>query len=237
MWDLLLGAENPSVPPEAFGFHLSISWVSMLLTLPQALLRKDVLEFWELGLGWLGSAWNHGFWIQHARKSLYSTTHQIFLNKTPSAHIYKPVDHPESICSYLLAHRYSLMTQMRPHRAFPWKLTCREVGGIACLTSHSKLSPGSHWYDTFRMLPRPSRKDSKLSALLHIGSLWPESLHSSDYFLLSGESNHVTISTSLDRISLPPPPTLSVSLSLRPFLTSPPAFPRPPPTGRGLSFP
>lgn len=116
-------------------------------------------------------------------------------------------------------------------------LGSREVGGIACLTSHSKLSPGSHWYDTFRMLPRPSRKDSKLSALLHIGSLWPESLHSSDYFLLSGESNHVTISTSLDRISLPPPPTLSVSLSLRPFLASPPAFPRPPPTGRGLSFP
>ena len=46
---------------KAFGFHLSISWVSMLLKLPQALLRKYVPEVWELGLCWLGSVWNHGF--------------------------------------------------------------------------------------------------------------------------------------------------------------------------------
>lgn len=30
---------------------------------------------------------------------------------------------------YLLAHRYSLMTQMRPHRAFPWKLTWKQGSG------------------------------------------------------------------------------------------------------------
>lgn len=60
-------------------------------------------------------------------------------------------------------------------------------------------------------VPKTLRKDSKLSVLLH-GSLWSQSL-------LSGESNHVTISTSLYTISLPPLPILSVSLSLKSFLT------------------